>query len=354
MKIGIPKEVKIREGRVALLPYACSELISQGHEVLLEAEAGLLSGYKDELYEQCGARIIRNAKSLYQQAELIVKVKEPIESEYEYLKPEHIIFSYLHLAANPTLAAYLKQLGLQAIAFETVEVQGQLPLLAPMSQIAGKVAAQVGTNYLHSARGGKGVLLGGVAGTERGRVVVMGAGQAGYSAALVLAALGANVTVFDKISAKLDTIRTLGPNVTGLYPYPGAVEEAILSADLVIGAVLIPGAKAPVVVSSAMVKQMSKGSVIVDISVDQGGCVETTRPTSYDDPIYFQHEVLHFAVTNMPGAVPRTASQALSMVLLPYVLEIASGDWQKIESLKLGLNVSNGEYIHPALKTGLA
>ncbi len=354
MKIGIPKEVKIKEGRVALLPYACGELFRQGHQVFVETQAGKLSGYPDQDYEQNNATIIQSAKSLYQHAELIIKVKEPIEQEYEYLRADHILFSYLHLAANPVLADYLKQLGLQAIAFETVENNRQLPLLAPMSQIAGKVAAQVGTHLLHSSNAGKGVLLGGVAGSERGRVVVMGAGNAGFSATSILAALGANVTVFDKMTEKLDTIRSLGANVTGLYPYQAEVADAIKAADLVIGAVLIPGAKAPVVVSSNMVKNMAAGSVIVDISVDQGGCIETTRPSSYDDPVYKCHEVLHFTVTNMPGAVPRTASQALSAVLLPYALEISSGQWQKSTDLLSGLNVSNGQYTHPALKAALA
>lgn len=354
MKIGIPKEIKVSEGRVALIPQGCKELNAYGHQVFVQAGAGELSGYKDKDYQDCLATIVESAELLYGNAELIVKVKEPVDREYSLLNTDHTLFSYLHLAANRPLAEFLKSTGVQAIAFETVERDGQLPLLAPMSQIAGKVAAQVGTHLLHLSNGGKGILLGGVAGTERGEVVVMGAGNAGLQASSVFAALGANVTVFDKNTDKLATIRALGANVTGLYPYQDRVAQAVSAADIVIGAVLIPGAKAPVVVSTEMIKTMAKNSVVIDISVDQGGCIETTRPTSYDNPVYQKHGVLHFAVTNMPGAVPRTATQALSAVLLPYVIELASGNWQQSADLLSGLNVSQGQYIHPALKAALA
>ena len=349
MKIGIPKEIKTQEGRVALIPEACAELTAAGHQVFVQAGAGQLSGYPDSRYQHANATLVESAQLLYKNAELIVKVKEPVDEELGLLRADHVLFSYLHLAANPHLAYALRDIGLQAIAFETVEEAGQLPLLAPMSQIAGKIAAHRACLYLNQTEGGKGLLLGGLAGSERGRTVVMGAGNAGLCAAEVLAALGTNVTVFDKKTEKLDTIRTLGANVTGLYPYHDSVYEAVVNADVVIGAVLLPGAKAPIVVTEAMIEKMTPGSVVVDISVDQGGCIETTHPTSYDDPVYHCHGVIHFAVTNMPGVVPRSASQALSAVLLPYVNLLASGSWQSSKSLTLGLNVSAGKYTHPAL-----
>jgi alanine dehydrogenase len=265
-----------------------------------------------------------------------------------------LLFCFLHLAANPELAAQLQAIGLTAIAFETVETQGSLPLLAPMSDIAGRVAAQVGAHLLHQPAGGRGILLGGLPAAGRGQVVVIGAGVAGSNAARMAAAMGAQVTVFDRKREKLFMARDIGDNVTALYPYRDAIGEAVSRADLLVGAVLIPGAKTPHIVSRAMVKNMKKRSVIIDISVDQGGCVETIRPTDYQQPTYLDEEVIHFGVTNMPGAVPRSASQALSAAILPYAQLLASGDWRGHQELLNGINIEAGQLVHPALKDALA
>ena len=350
MKIGIPREVKTLEGRVGLIPAAAAELVRHGHEVFIEQGAGVLSGYSDTDYQAAGVSILPDAPSLYGAGELIIKVKEPQPEELTRLRADHRLFCYLHLAAETELMQSLLDIGLTGVAFETVMKDHALPLLAPMSDIAGRIAVQVGTTLLHQPQGGKGILLGGLPAAERGRVVVLGAGVAGGNAARLAAGMGAEVTVFDRNRDKLAVMRDVGPNVTGLYPYQAAIEEAVAEADLLIGAVLIPGARAPHLVSEAMVKQMQAGSVIIDISVDQGGCIETTRPTTYDEPTFSLHGVTHFGVTNMPGAVPRTASQVLSAALIPYALRIARDDWAEDEALRAGINVQAGEVIHPALQ----
>lgn len=351
MRIGIPTEVKTLEGRVALIPAAVGQLVSAGHEVCVQQGAGNKSGYPDEQFQQAGARLAENAEQLYAETTLIVKVKEPQVQELPLLRREHMLFSYLHLAAAPELMASLQEIGLTAIALETVETeQRQLPLLAPMSDIAGRIAAQVGTHLLYQPQGGKGILLGGVPAAERGRVVVLGAGTAGGAATTIVAALGAEVTVFDRNRDKLERMRALGNNVTGLYPYPDALHEAAVKADMIIGAVLVTGERAPHLVSADTVREMGAGSVILDISVDQGGCIETTRPTTYDAPTFVWEGVTHFGVTNMPGAVPRTASQALCASLIPYVLRLAETDWREDASLQRGINLENGQIVHPALQ----
>lgn len=351
MQIGIPKEIKTMEGRVGLIPAATAELVQAGHRVFVETRAGELSGYPDEDYRAAGAELLPDATALYKQAQLIVKVKEPVAEELDLLGREHILFSYLHLAANPELTARLQQIGLTAIAFETVrDARGQLPLLAPMSDIAGRLATQIGCHLLHSSQGGKGLLLGGVSGAPRGRVTILGAGVAGRGATHLAAALGAEVTVFDRDRAKLESIRTLGANVTALYAYRKLLAETIERTDLLIGAVLIPGAHAPQLVSTDMVRSMASGSVIIDISVDQGGCVATTRPTSYDEPTFIWQGVVHFGVTNMPGAVPTSASQALSAVLTPYVLAVAQHGWEQQPELATGINVTAGRLVLDALQ----
>jgi len=350
MRIGIPKEIKIREGRVALVPSAAGELVRAGHDVFIQAGAGAASGYADADYAGLGVRLLPDAAALYAQAQMVLKVKEPVESEYALLRPDHILFSYLHLAAAPALTQALVQKGLVAVAFETVEERGRLPLLAPMSDIAGRLAVQIGATLLHSYRGGRGLLLGGLPAAERGHVVVLGAGEAGGSAAVVAAALGARVTVFARSRDSLARMHTLGPNVTALPSYAELVGQAVRDADLLVGAVLIPGARTPRLVSRALVAQMRPGSVIVDVSVDQGGCIETTRPTDYDYPTYVVDGVVHFAVTNMPGAVPRSASQALSSALLPYVLRLAAPDGLNDVTLATGINVRAGRLVHPALR----
>jgi len=309
----------------------------------------------DAHYDAVGAQLAADAENTYAQGQLIVKVKEPVAADLALLTREHLLFCFLHLAADRELTRQLLDIGLTAVAFETVENdQQQLPLLAPMSDIAGRLATQIGTTLLHQPQGGKGLLLGGVAGAERGRVVIIGAGNAGGNAAEVAAALGADVIVFDLRRTGLEAMRKLGANVTGLYPYPDAIKEAVAGADLLIGAALNTGERAPHIVTRDMVAGMPDGSVIVDISVDQGGCIETTRPTTYAAPTYVEEGVLHFCVTNMPGAVPRSASQALSAVLLPFVRTMAQPDWEHDRALQRGINIAAGEIQHPALKESLA
>jgi alanine dehydrogenase len=353
MRIGVPKEIKILEGRVGLIPEAAANLVRAGQEVFVETGAGHLSGFSDEAYEQFGIQILPDAGTLYAQSQLIVKVKEPIGEELERLRSDHILFGFLHLAAMPELAAKLQQIGLLAIAFETVEDGGILPILAPMSDIAGRVSAQVGAHLLHQPQGGMGVLLGGLPGVERGNAVVLGGGVAGTSAATMLAGMGANITIFDLQREKLAKLRNIGENITTLYPYQESIQRAVLQADLLIGAVLITGARTPHLVSAGWVEQMKSGSVIVDISVDQGGCIETTEPTTYAQPTYTRYGVVHFGVTNMPGAVPRSASQALSAALTPYVGKIADGTWGQIEALQKGVNVRAGKIVHPSVAKAL-
>lgn len=351
MRIGVPKETKTLEGRVALVPAAAGDLVARGHEVWVEQGAGLRSGFADADYERLGVRIAEDAATLYARGELIVKVKEPIEGDLQHLRSDHLLFCYLHLAAEPKLTERLLDIGLTGVAFETVEeADGSLPLLAPMSNIAGRIGVQVGTHLLHQPQGGRGILLGGLPSADRGHVVVLGAGAAGGNSARLAAAAGARVTVFDKRQDRLAEMMAIGPNVTALYPYVETVGEYVARADMVIGAVLVTGARAPHVVTREMISSMNDGSVVVDISVDQGGCVETTKPTTYKDPTYQVEGVTHFCVTNMPGAVPRTSSQALSAAILPYVQHMARSDWEARPALARGVNLRSGEIVHPALK----
>jgi alanine dehydrogenase len=350
MHIGIPREVKTLEGRVALVPDACAELVQAGHRVFIEARAGAASGYADDAYRAAGVEIQPDAAALYGAAGLIIKVKEPVEPDLALLRRDHLLFCYLHLAADRALTERLQAIGLTAVAFETVRAGDGLPLLAPMSAIAGRLAVQIGTYLLHRPQGGKGVLLGGVAGAARGRVAVIGAGTAGGNAAALAAALGAEVTVFDPDPAALARMQVLGANVTALYPHPEALTAHLPSTDLLIGATLVPGRRAAHVVTAAMIAGMAPGSVVVDISVDQGGCIETTRPTDYAEPTYTVGGVIHFAVTNMPGAVPRTATQALSAALMPYAKRIAEPDWEDDASMAAGLNIKDGQVVHPGVR----
>lgn len=348
MRIGIPRELKPMEGRVGLIPAACAGLVREGHTVMVEAGAGVKSGYSDDDYRAVGVEVV-DVEKLYEQAEMIVKVKEPIAEDLKHLRKEHLLFCYLHLAAEPKLTEELKRIGLTAVAFETVEVNGKLPLLAPMSDIAGRLSAQWAITLLHAPHGGKGVLLGGIPAARRGKVVILGAGVSGGAAATIMAGVGAEVTVFDLDMDKLEKMRALGANVTGLYPHVKDVADAVAQADVVIGAVLVPGAKAPVLVLADMVRRMSPGSVVVDIAIDQGGCIETSKPTTWDNPTYTWEGITHFTVTHMPGAVPRTASQALSAAIARYVSKLASGNWRDDKGLMGGLNVENGKVVHPAI-----
>jgi len=348
--VGVPKETKPLEGRVALTPAAAAELVRRGVPLAIERGAGAGSGYADADYRAIGAQIMPDADALYDWAQLVVKVKEPVGAEIDRLKPDQLLFCYLHLAANPGLTRSLCDIGLTAVAFETVVDHGHLPILSPMSDIAGRISVQVGTHLLHTPQGGKGILLGGLASVERGEVVVLGAGNAGGAAVRAAAAMGANVTVFDKNPRQLERMHRVAPNVTALVSIDAAVSEAVAAADLLIGAVLLPGAAAPHVVNRAQVAQMQPGSVIADIAVDQGGCIETTRATTYDAPTYVEEGVQHFCVTNMPGAVPRSATQALSAAMLPYLLLLLDSGWRDDPRLAQAVNVSGGEVVHPALR----
>jgi alanine dehydrogenase len=354
MRVGIPKEIKAKEGRVALIPPAAGELVKRGHEVYLQAGAGITSGYPDLDYRNAGVRIVEDAVTLYGEAELVLKVKEPIAAEYGLLRDDHVLFCFLHLAANAELALVLQDKGLTAVAFETVEQNGRLPILAPMSEIAGRLAVQIGAVLLHTPEGGRGLLLGGLPSAERGHVVVLGAGNVGRCAVGAAAEMGTQVTVFARSRESLMRVHALGPNVTALPAYQTLIAEAVLNADLLVGAVLVPGARAPRLVSAELVAQMKPGSVIVDVAVDQGGCVETIKPTDYDHPVYLEEGVVHFGVTNMPGAVPRTSSQALSSALLPFALRLADKDGLADAALGAAINVREGRIVHPAVAEALA
>jgi len=340
MKIAIPTEIKIQEKRVALIPKACAELIQKGHQIYLQSGAGSKCGYSDEQYIKYGVNICPDAESLYGEGELILKVKEPQPEEWHLLRSEHILFCYLHLAAEPKLLHQLETSGLTAVGFEMVIEHGKLPLLQPMSIIAGKLAVLAGSQLLQYH---KGLLLGGLAATERGHVVVLGAGNAGFAATELAASMGAQVSVFDLNYQKLDQVRQLGHHVSSFYPYAEAIADKLKQADLVIGAVLVAGRKAPIVVTEKMIKQMQENSVVVDIAVDQGGCIATTHPTNYEHPSYKIDNVIHYAVTNMPAAVANTASQALSASLLPYVRRLSSIDWRKDDVLTSAINVEKGQ-----------
>jgi alanine dehydrogenase len=350
MRIGVPTEIKNNEYRVGMTPSGVRDLASDGHDVLVQKGAGLGSGFTDDEYTAAGANILPDADAVFNDADMIVKVKEPIEADLARLRKDHLLFCYLHLAALPELTRRLCQIGLTAVAFETVEDRaGRLPLLAPMSDIAGRLSMQYATTLLHQPQGGKGILLGGVPAARRGKVVVLGGGVAGGNSALVAAGIGAEVIVFDKDRDKLVAARALGANVTGLYPHVSDVADAVRAADVVIGAVLVTGARAPHVVSADMVRTMERGSVIVDISVDQGGCIETTKPTTWEAPSYQWEGITHFCVTNMPGSVPRTSSQALSAAIAPFAVRLADGEWRDDPGLVRGINVEAGRITHPAL-----
>ncbi|MGK9184830.1 alanine dehydrogenase [Priestia filamentosa] len=360
MIIGVPKEIKNNENRVALTPAGVVSFINAGHEVLIEQEAGSGSGFTDKDYTVAGAKIVENVEDVWSQAEMIMKVKEPLLSEYRYFCEGLILFTYLHLAAEPDLAQALKDTGVIAIAYETVVENGTLPLLTPMSEVAGRMAAQIGSQFLQKSNGGKGILLSGVPGVDRGKVTIIGGGVVGTNAAKIAIGLGADVTILDLSASRLRQLDDIfGNGIKTLMSNSSNIAEAVAEADLLIGAVLIPGAKAPKLVTEEMVKEMKPGSVIVDVAIDQGGIVETVNQiTTHDNPIYAKYDVVHYAVANMPGAVPRTSTLALTNVTVPYALQIANkGVFKAIfdnESLKLGLNVANGEITYEAVAKDLA
>ena len=354
MDIGIPLERKPREGRIALTPEACMRLVAAGHSVRVERDAGRQSGYPDTDYVHAGCIISNNNNELYEQSKVIVKVKEPIEPDLERLQSQHTLFCYLHLAPLPQLTEALLARRLTALAFETLRVDGQLPLLAPMSAVAGRLAVQMGMHYLEQAQGGAGVLLGGVAGTPPGQVMVLGAGVAGSHAAIRAAALGAGVLVFDRSAEALARLQTECPAIRAALADPALIMAALPATDLVIGAVLLPGATAPRVLTRAMLRLLPPERVLVDISIDQGGCIEGIRATDWNTPAYVEDGHTFVAVTNMPGAVPRTSAQALSRAILPWVLELAAGRLDSSPVLQSALAVRNGEIMAPELKLSRA
>lgn len=349
MKIGIPKEIMNNENRVALTPAGVLTLTSAGHDVFVQASAGEGSSFADDEYKDAGATIVQTAKEAWAQ-QLIMKVKEPFEEEFDYLYEGQILFTYLHLASHEQLTKKLLEKKVTAIAYETVQTSNRaLPLLTPMSEVAGYMATQLGAQYLEKTKGGKGVLLAGISGVKRGKVTIIGGGVVGTNAAKLAVGLGATVTIFDLNPVRLKELNDyFGNSVNVLMSNPLEIAEAIAESDLAIGSVLIPGAKAPVLVTEEMVQSMGEGSVIVDVAIDQGGNFATSdRTTSHDDPIYVKHGILHYTVPNMPGAVPRTSTAGLTNATVPYILQIANKGYEQAakdnDALRKGINIMQGK-----------
>jgi len=346
MIIGVPKEIKEQEQRVPLLPSAANQLARGGHSVVVEKNAGIGSGYADEDYVKAGAEIVPEAKEVFARADMIVKVKEPREAEFPLLRNGQILFTYLHLAASKPLTEALLKSGVTAIAYETIQVNNRLPLLEPMSEIAGRMSVVMGANFLAKYNGGSGVLLGGVPGVLPGRVVVVGGGTSGVNAARMATGLGADVTILDVDLERLRYLDLAMANANTLYSSEANLHELVADCDLLVGAVLLPGAKAPKLITRAMLKKMKPGSVLVDISIDQGGCAETSRPTTHLNPVYVEEGVTHYCVANMPAAYARTATQALTNVTYHYIELLADlgleGACEKQPALVGGINTCDG------------
>ncbi len=359
MQIGVPKEVKDHEFRVSVTPAGVREYRAHGHQVLVQRSAGEGSGFADRQYAAAGAELVETAAEVFDRAQMIVKVKEPVPAEYDLLRPEQVLFTYLHLAANAPLTRALVRNHVQAVAYETVQLEnGALPLLTPMSEVAGRMSVQVGAHYLEKAHGGSGTLLAGIPGVPGAEVVVIGGGVVGTNAAQIALGMGANVAIVDRSLERLRQLDTmLHGRVNTLASNAENVAAAVQRADLVVGAVLLPGAKAPKIVSEEMVAAMKPGSVIVDVAIDQGGCIATARPTTHSDPTYVAHDVVHYCVTNMPGAVPRTSTIGLSNATLPYGLALADFGLHEAVSrdpdLARGVNVINGKVTHPGVAEAL-
>jgi alanine dehydrogenase len=359
MKIGVPKEIKIHEYRVGMVPAGVRELVDAGHQVLVQSGAGSGIGFENSHYQAAGASIAQNARDIFASCDLVVKVKEPQIAECQQLRSGQTLFTYLHLAADPAQAQALLASGATAIAYETVTApDGSLPLLTPMSEVAGRMSVQVGANSLQKANGGFGVLLGGVPGVAPAKVVVLGGGVSGTHAAEMAVGMRADVTVVDRSVKRLRELSSIfGSQMKTVYSTAHAIEELVRDADLVIGAVLIAGAAAPKLVTHAMVKTMKPGAVLVDIAIDQGGCFETSRPTTHAEPTYVLDGVIHYCVTNMPGAVPRTSTFALTNATLPYVRALADHGWRQAivndPGLARGLNVHAGQLTHEAVASAL-
>jgi len=357
--VGVPTEIKEDEARIAITPDGVRELNTHAIDVLVQAGAGAGSSLDDDTFRRAGAEIVTDATELWERAELICKVKEPQQSEFAYFRKEQVIFTYLHLAAYPAVADALLENGVTGIAYETVQLSsGELPLLAPMSEVAGRMSVQVGAHFLERPHGGRGVLMGGAPGVRPARVVVLGAGNVGWNAAWMAAGLEAEVDLLDK---NIDRLRHVDQiqmgRITTLASNRGQVERVIGEADLVIGAVLVPGGRAPVVVTEDMVRSMQAGAVVVDIAIDQGGCVETSHETTHSEPTFECHGVVHYAVGNMPGAVPHTSTYALTNVTLPYVVQLAriglAGAVEQDAPLALGVNTAMGHVVNPAVAAAL-
>ena len=352
MKIGVPKEIKSSENRVAATPAGVLELVKRGHQVIIQSNAGVGSGFTDEDYIKSGASIASSIEDTYGSSDMILKVKEPIASEYPLIKSNHLVFTYFHFASGEALTNAMINSGAICLAYETVEgADRSLPLLIPMSEVAGRMAIQQGAKYLEKPSHGRGILLGGVPGVPPGKVLILGGGIVGTQAAKMAAGLGANVTILDVNLNRLRYLDDILPaNVSTMYSNEYNIRRLIGNHDLIVGAVLIPGAKAPHLITRDMLKDMRPGTVLIDVAVDQGGCIETCRPTTHDDPIFIIDDIVHYCVANMPGAVPYTSTIALTNATLPYALDLANKGWKKacIENLGLrrGLNVVNGKVVY--------
>ncbi|MDW3194010.1 MAG: alanine dehydrogenase [Cytophagales bacterium] len=352
MVIGVPKEIKNNENRVALTPAGAKELTKHGHTVHVQSTAGNGSGFSDENYKEAGASILPTIEAVYEIAEMIIKVKEPIEPEYKLIKKDQLVFTYFHFASYEPLTKAMMESGSVCLAYETVEKPDRsLPLLVPMSEVAGRMSIQEGAKYLEKPMGGRGILLGGVPGVRPAKVLILGGGVVGTNAAKMAAGLGADVTIMDISLPRLRYLDDVMPaNVNTFMSNEYNIRELITTHDLIVGAVLIPGAKAPHLITRDMLKEMAPGTVLVDVAVDQGGCIETCKPTTHQDPTYVIDDVLHYCVANMPGAVPYTSTLALTNATLPYAIQLANKGWKKAcqdnKELELGLNVINGEVVY--------
>ena len=354
MKIGVPKEIKNNESRVALTPGGVQTMVKNGHAVYVETNAGTNSGFSNEQYRQAGAQILSTPKEIFDIADMIMKVKEPIPQEYEFIRPNQLLFTYFHFASNETLTRAMIKSDSVCLAYETVEVNNTLPLLIPMSEVAGRMSIQEGAKYLEKPKGGKGILLGGVPGVKPANVLVLGGGIVGTQAALMAAGLGANVTIADISLPRLRYLSEIMPaNVNTVMSSQYNIEQLLPLTDLVVGAVLIPGAKAPHLITKEMLKLMQPGSVLVDVAIDQGGCFETSRPTTHAEPVYQVEGIQHYCVANIPGAVPFTSTLALTNATLPYAVKLANLGWEKAceenEDLRKGLNIVNGSIVCQAV-----